>query len=357
MRPSSPYFVSAGADVACIGGLSIATALGFWALATFGYPLPGPGLSLALAWVVNWPHFSASSVRLYHSRSNIAQYPVTAIAIPFLILAAVVGTFLAPATAGAAFLKLYLLWSPFHFSGQSLGITLIYARRSGLSPGRLDRAVLGGFFMVSYFRLILGQETIGGVNALAGLVYPLWEIPSWPAQVAGIVELLLGVAVLVGFTLRSRAAGRALSPIILLPALAQSVWFEAGARMPAFNLLVPLFHSLQYLLIAWAMHLREQTESSPTPTPRRFVLRESLRWAGLNFVGGAALFWILPAAVKACGAPPVPTMAVLYAAVQIHHFFVDGVIWKLRNPRVGSPLLVNLDQLAAAGAAAGGAAA
>jgi len=31
---------------------------------------------------------------------------------------------------------------------------------------------------------------------------------------------------------------------------------------------------------------------------------------------------------------------VLTAAVQIHHFFVDGVIWKLRNPRVANPLTV-----------------
>ena len=27
-----------------------------------------------------------------------------------------------------------------------------------------------------------------------------------------------------------------------------------------------------------------------------------------------------------------------------HHFFVDGVIWKIRNPKVASPLLVGEDQ-------------
>ena len=37
---------------------------------------------------------------------------------------------------------------------------------------------------------------------------------------------------------------------------------------------------------------------------------------------------------------------IVITAVQIHHFFVDGVIWKLRNPSVGSPMLVNLEQLA-----------
>jgi hypothetical protein len=33
--------------------------------------------------------------------------------------------------------------------------------------------------------------------------------------------------------------------------------------------------------------------------------------------------------------------AALYAAVQIHHFFVDGVIWKLRYMGDKSPLLTH----------------
>src|SRR5205823_5017158 len=104
-------------------GLSIATAAAFWALQSSGMQLAIPPLAIGLAWIANWPHFSASSYRLYHSRANIAQYPVTSLAVPFLILLAVVGGILAPLTSGAALVKLYLLWSPFHYSGQSLGIT------------------------------------------------------------------------------------------------------------------------------------------------------------------------------------------------------------------------------------------
>jgi hypothetical protein len=31
-------------------------------------------------------------------------------------------------------------------------------------------------------------------------------------------------------------------------------------------------------------------------------------------------------------------LPVVMAGVQIHHFFVDGVIWKIRNPRIGTLL-------------------
>ena len=36
---------------------------------------------------------------------------------------------------------------------------------------------------------------------------------------------------------------------------------------------------------------------------------------------------------------------IVLAAIQIHHFFVDGVIWKLKSSSVSSPLMVNLDDL------------
>jgi hypothetical protein len=36
---------------------------------------------------------------------------------------------------------------------------------------------------------------------------------------------------------------------------------------------------------------------------------------------------------------------VTIAVVQIHHFFVDGVIWKLKRKTVSSPLMVNLGDL------------
>ena len=343
MRPSSPYFVNPAVDVLFIGGLSIATAVAFWGMGAAGMSLPGPGLVYGLAWIINWPHFSASSYRLYHRRSNLLQYPVTAVAVPIVILAGVIGALLAPSVAGSALVKLYLLWSPFHFSGQSRGITLLYARRQGWSLGRLDRGILSLFFFASYFRLILGQETATGLDFLGGLGYPMFGVPGWIASGAQILEALFGVGVLLVFA-RHGLASRRLPPlIVLLPAAAQFVWFEAGSRIPAFSALVPAFHSLQYLLIAWAMQLRERKEVGALSSGVPGLLRETVRWWLLNVAGGAILFWALPEAARSLGVPRASAAPVLFAAVQIHHFFVDGVIWKLRNPKVSAPLLVNLE--------------
>jgi hypothetical protein len=37
---------------------------------------------------------------------------------------------------------------------------------------------------------------------------------------------------------------------------------------------------------------------------------------------------------------------ILAAAVNIHHFFVDGVIWKLRDTATSSALMMNIAELA-----------
>ena len=126
--------------------------------------------------------------------------------------------------------------------------------------------------------------------------------------------------------------------------------------MPAYSALIPFFHSLQYLLIAWAMQLRERREVGALAPDGRGVLSETGRWWILNVVGGALLFWALPEATRALGVPRAAAGPVLFAAVQIHHFFVDGVIWKLRNPKVSAPLLVDLRDRDPLGAVSGGAA-
>jgi hypothetical protein len=89
------------------------------------------------------------------------------------------------------------------------------------------------------------------------------------------------------------------------------------------------------------MELGEAAGSRPGLTRRRLGLH-SLRWAAINLAGGMVIFWALPHMAAAFGVKLTFATGVLVAAGQIHHFFVDGVIWKLRNPRVASPLVVNV---------------
>jgi hypothetical protein len=84
------YFVSGPVDFTLIGGLSI----GLYGLFRW-FPAVSPTDRMMAAGVLNvllnWPHFSATSLRLYGSRRNISQYPATATIAPLLAAAGVVG--------------------------------------------------------------------------------------------------------------------------------------------------------------------------------------------------------------------------------------------------------------------------
>ncbi len=342
------YFVNAPVDFALIGGASILTfaliallstagseqALWFWAIAA------------ALTWVCNYPHFAATSYRLYHSKENISQYPVTAIAVPLLVIAGMIVSFVWPAAVAPFFVKLFLLWSGYHYSGQSVGISLIYARRAGFVVGRLERLALSGFIFGTYFSAITRAETSTGSQSFYGISYPTFGLPVYAAGAASAFMWFCGAALLLLVIRWSVLNRRLLPPVVLLPAAAQLLWFVLGSGNRNFTTFVPFFHSLQYLLIAWSMQLKERMDTEGIAPSGRYVLTESARWGAIIFVGGAFLFWLLPHSLASSTGVGFQIAApIVLSGVQIHHFFVDGVIWKLRNPRVTSPLLVNIEQL------------
>ena len=347
MVRKSLYFINAWVDFACIGALSIGLYLLFRSAPQF--PLPDVlNLAALLTLLCNWPHFSATSYRLYSSLDNIRQYPMTALAIPLLLIAAVIASLAWPDRVAPAFVHLFLLWSPYHYSGQSVGISLIYARRAGFNFGSIERRCLSGFIFGSFLLSVARQEIRPGTYTFYGINYPSLGLP--PGMVAVLATLMwgCGIAFISRIGWIAFRARRLVPPIVLLPGIAQFVWFVPGIRLPSFSVFVPFFHGLQYLLIAWAMQLKETMDRRAIPPSTNYVKQETGRWGLLNLLGGVVLFWGLPRACALITGRALMLVApVMVAAVQIHHFFVDGVIWKLRHPTVGTPLLVNLDQMLA----------
>jgi hypothetical protein len=179
-----------------------------------------------------------------------------------------------------------------------------------------------------------------------GIVYPALGLPPVVAQMAQWTVFALGAALVALLVIRPAIAGRPIAWMALVPAATQFVWFGLGQQLPKFAEFIPAFHSVQYLLIAWSVQLKERLDEQRLQGSPAFVGEESVRWLGANVAGGFLLFWGLPHGVAWLGGHDLGiTTAVFFAAIQIHHFFVDGVIWKLKNPQVLSPMLVHIDDL------------
>lgn len=342
------YFIHPVADFLLVGGASIIVYFLMKNFHSGNRTETIYTLSAKLMWVCNWPHFAATSFRLYHSKNNIRQYPLTALVIPWVVMAGVIGSFASPAYFAPIFIMIYLLWSPYHFSGQTVGVTMVYARRSGFKFAPIERFFLSSFVFGTFICNnihahvnVEGSEYFGIRSPGLGLPLWLWRISEFWVYIAGFVFLLL--------MLRSAVANRRFPPLImLLPSITQFVWFMPilGGGLISFNEFVPFFHSLQYMLIAWSMQLKEKMDQDGIAPSPWYVLSETMRWGSINFVVGILLFFLIPIGLMhMLGISEAVSLGIFTAGVQIHHFFVDGVIWKLKSPNVSSPLMVNIEDM------------
>ncbi len=345
-KKASLYFVHPLVDFALIGGISLILLV----ILKITRPQNFNALSIwagILVWYINWPHFSATSHRLYGRKENRNQYPMTAYVVPFLVLAMVIGSFLEPVLVAPLFVKIYLIWSSYHFSGQSLGITLVYARRSGRQVLYWEKKILSYFIFASFFVGTFAADTGSSGGVYFGIALPGLGLHQWTVQMARYFLWAMAAGVVLVYLKWSIRDKKPAPLILLVPALAQYAWFVEGYKSPGFTALVPLFHSLQYLLIAWFVNLKEKEHSEKTSVSRlKFIWKASFNWGLINFVGGATLFYVLPRFFSWISSHPLEfSTGVTLAGVQVHHFFVDGVIWKLRDKNNGTPLMGTLSSI------------
>ena len=176
------YFVNGWVDSLAIGGLSILTAIALLTLVDASSDAALMPLVFPVALLVNYPHFSATLYRLYQSPDNLREFPVTAIGLPLLLLGAVAAALWQPELIAPYLLMLYLLWSPYHYSGQTVGLTMVYARRAGFRIGQRERLALSSFVFSAFVcGAVRIQQAVAhdGLIDLNGLSVPAFVFPPW----------------------------------------------------------------------------------------------------------------------------------------------------------------------------------
>lgn len=337
------YLVNPALDALVMGGASIAlyaACLAFEGRAGGGAMSAAWEAAAVLVAAMNGSHFAATSYRLYRSPSAMRQFPLTAALVPAVVLAGVAASFRWPLGAAPYFIKLFLLWSPYHYSGQTIGLSALYARRAGLTLEPAERRALEGFVFGTFLASAARAEVQVNRFDYLGILYPSFGLPAWVSWVCFAVMALSGAAFLM---LAARRRTR-LPWIVFVAPAAQFVWFILGPRSALFYPLVPMFHGAQYLFVSWFLHLQERRlEGAPRSVTVAVV--ETARWGGWSLAGYLLLFLALPKLLSvATGQSFLFATAVFTGGVQLHHFFVDGVIWRLRTPHLSKAMTAPLSE-------------
>ena len=307
-----------------------------------------------LALLFNYPHFMATVYRAYHSYDEYAKYRFFTVHVALLLASAGLIAHLWYPLLPWIF-TLYICWSPWHYSGQNYGLLMMFARRAGLSPSEAERQALHLAFIASYLMLLFSFHTGPSSDALI-LSLGLPAKFTLPARVI-LGLFFLGASGWALFSLARRSTWKKLLPSLTL-VTTQLLWFLlpaaiellSGKEVPQTRYssgILAVLHSAQYLWIT--SYYQEKEARAAGQSSWSFP-----RYLLTLVAGGIALFipgpWLVSRIFRADFASSFLTFTAL---VNLHHFILDGAIWKLRDSRIALLLLGARGDREEAGVASG----
>ena len=310
-------------------------------------------LTFHAAHVINDPHFAVTYLLFYRdvkARLFGAQQPRAQrwrylfagfIAPALLLLWATTALWLQSARSLGALTQLMFLLVGWHYVKQGFGVVTVLSARRGQTYTLAQRRIVLAHCFAGWAYAWSSPFDPGRSVEEKGLIYATFAHPLWLEQGTRWVFFASVVPLLVMLALKWRQERRlAWSPLI---GLLCSVWLWTvySGLDPLFIYLIPALHSLQYLYFVWLLKRGHANAHEGPPSFGRPVSVVLGAWAASAVGLGLVLFHLLPSTLDAAlvdakaarfsDLGPTPYFAALFTFVNLHHYFMDFVIWRREN--------------------------
>lgn len=310
-----------------------------------------------LAYVLNDPHFTVTYFLFYrdvrrrtfdrsYSPAQRTRYIASGFVVPaVLVLWAGFALSLRSAEALGWMVQLMFLLVGWHYAKQGFGVFTVLSARRGISFDARERTVVLAHCFAAWAFAWANPSAPSGEYEEKGVVYRALAHPRWLEVATGVV-LVATTLMLAGVLVVRWRRDRRLLPIAPLACFLVTIWWWTifSSADPFVRYMIPALHSLQYFYFVWLMR---RNEARQTEGPPNFGRPVAIRLAQLGLsalVLGWLLFRGIPTfldeaiaarfrnAPGASGLGPTPFFATFYVVVNLHHYFMDHVIWRRENP-------------------------
>jgi hypothetical protein len=339
-----PAILSPTLDLLFVGGLSLIVFIPMLLSGRSDLMLLGAGAQAWLAGTINMPHFMASYRLVYRSREMILKHKWAAIYVPAILVVVSAIALWDSQNSPALVIVLvaissaYLAW---HYTGQVWGMMASYSYLGGTKFERSERLLIR-----AGLRILLAWHLTWFLYTQLrdpSPVRPLYRIVS-----AGtIVAFVLGA---IGILKVRRRTGKLPPARALVAWLALFVWYAMLARDPKALFYIQIAHALQYLAFPIRVEMNRasgEARGEASGSKRQFGLHMLAYGAGL-----LAVSWLVSLVVPISAMATVADMfgeqpgraapILILMIINIHHYFTDGVIWKISNPEVRRDLFAHV---------------
>ncbi|MFO0612609.1 MAG: hypothetical protein U0414_08485 [Polyangiaceae bacterium] len=341
-------FLNAPLDYALIGGL-FGIAVGVIAYAS-GFRFDTDRFWLVML-ATSYAHFAASTVRLYSRKGAVSRWPFITLGVPVLTIAATSALlFVGDPLTWSIIQGFYLTWSTYHYAAQTFGLSVMYAYRSGCALAPRERRLVRAACLLPFVYGVLGARS--GASLLVPQSF--WTDATVTlvrdgARTALLPLLLLAPAIV--FLYIRQSSGRVLPLISLVMMYGNAIFWTFFLDRDAFAW-AALAHALQYLVIVTVFHVKDEMSDPKNTHGRTYHV---VGFYGLCLILGWLLFdgWPRIYAWISLALDNSETERRIAWVINIHHFLVDGYIWKLRNDKKNLDVVVGASRPLEAGAAGG----
>jgi len=327
-------------DFLLVGGLSVIIFVPLLLSGRSDLVLIGAGAQAWVATLINMPHFMASYRLVYRSRETIMRHKWASIYVPAILLVYIVIALWEAQSSPALVVVLisvasaYLAW---HYTGQVWGMMASYAYLGGTPFEKIERTLIR-----TGLRILLAWHVVWFLYT--ELANPTRVRPVYYAlSAATLVAFALGVA---GIVRMRRRTGMLPPARALMAWVAIFVWYAVMARDPKAIFWIQIAHAIQYLAFPIRVEIN-RTVAGHAKSAGRFAGHMALYAAGLlgmsyliaQVVPGPAMSVVADVFGEEPG-KVAPVLILMF--INIHHYFTDGVIWKISNPEVRKELFAHV---------------
>ncbi len=314
-----------------------------------------------LAIFVNNPHFMASYQIFYdrfaekladRSSGLRHRYLISGILVPAVLIAYFATSVIAadPGMIGRAINVMFFLVG-WHYVKQGYGVLIVESVLHRTFFSETEKTVLRWNGLAAWiFSWVYGNRLIE-TSAFQGFEYVTLGVPIEAAWVTGAMAAAAGAAALTVLVRRAAAGQLPLNGTCGYLA-AVYLWMALAYFNPMFLLLGPVFHSLQYLAVVsrYQLNKAEAEQGEGRVALLNGLLDVStgqaglIRFAFIGVIAGSLAFVVVPVLLDWAIAyreelfGPSMFLVMFVVFINIHHYFLDNVMWRKGNPDVRANL-------------------
>jgi hypothetical protein len=295
---------------------------------------------------MNDPHFAVTYLLFYkdvRARAQRARYLVAGFVVPAVLVGWAAWALITRSAQALGFMaQLMFLLVGWHYAKQGFGVLTVLSARRGVRFAAGERNVILAHCYAAWAFAFANPSRAAGMFEEKGVVYWAPARPEWLELASG-AALLVSTLALV-FVLAAKWQREGGLPFTPLLGFLVTIWFWTIYTTidPLVRYVIPALHSLQYLYFVWLMKRNEARAGEellgPPVRTRLTVLALSalvLGWALFRGVPSLldtsiASSWADESAARSLG--DTPFFAAFFIVVNLHHYFMDYVIWRRDNP-------------------------